>query len=91
MEQGGPLEWNEPRRCFAADGFAVLTYDKRGVGESGGVYEAHYNTSPENLSLLAGDASAALEWLLDRRERRGRKSGFWGISQAGWIIPLALM
>jgi len=74
---------------FATEGFAVLTYDKRGVGQSGGVYEATYNTSRENLALLAGDASAALEWLQDRSELADRKTGFWGISQAGWIIPIA--
>jgi pimeloyl-ACP methyl ester carboxylesterase len=74
---------------LAAAGFAVLTYDKRGAGQSGGIYEATYNTSRENLALLAGDASAALQWLQDRPELANRKSGFWGISQAGWIIPIA--
>ena len=74
---------------LAAAGFAVLTYDKRGAGQSGGVYEANYNTSRENLALLAGDASAALQWLQDRPELADRKTGFWGISQAGWIIPIA--
>lgn len=76
-------------RLFAERGFAVVTYDKRGVGKSGGVYERDRNVSAENLALLAGDARAAMQWLRARPELAGLKSGYWGISQAGWIIPLA--
>ena len=86
---GATDRMDEAAATFAAEGFAVVTYDKRGVGQSGGVYEADYNTSRQNLALLAGDASSALEWLQARPELQGVKTGFWGISQAGWIIPLA--
>src|SRR5262245_40886489 len=52
----------EPRmtgfgNVLAGDGFAVLTYDKRGVGKSGGTYEGTYNISRDNLHLLADDAA----------------------------------
>ena len=48
---------------LAARGIAVLTYDKRGVGTSGGIYAGPEvgtnNVDSMNLSLLAKDASAA--------------------------------
>jgi hypothetical protein len=47
-------------RLLAASGFAVLTYDKRGVGMSGGTYEEMENVSAANLDLLSDDAGAAL-------------------------------
>lgn len=84
----------EPRmsdfaRLLASDGFAVLTYDKRGVGESGGTYEGTYNISWDNLHLLAADAAAALGVLSDHPRLQGRSVGLFGFSQAGWIIPIA--
>lgn len=77
-------------RILAADGFAALTYDKRGVGESGGTYEGVYNISWDNLHLLAADASAAVESLAAHPRMAGRRPvGLFGFSQAGWIIPIA--
>jgi pimeloyl-ACP methyl ester carboxylesterase len=76
-------------RIMAADGFAVLTYDKRGVGESGGTYEGTYNISWDNLHLLAADAAAAIDTLASHPRLRGRPVGLFGFSQAGWIIPIA--
>jgi uncharacterized protein len=70
-------------------GYAVLLYDKRGVGASSGHYEGANNVSTENIELLASDASAALRALAHCREVRPDAVGFWGISQAGWIIPRA--
>lgn len=75
---------------FTPTGLAVLAYDKRGLGRSGGTYEETNNTSPGNLALLAADAAAALHTLRHRPELAGRKIGYWGVSQAGWVIPLAL-
>jgi len=74
---------------FVRQGFVVLAYDKRGVGDSGGSYEGENNTSRKNIELLAADAAAAHEFLVDRAEVRKTCVGFWGISQAGWIIPRA--
>jgi pimeloyl-ACP methyl ester carboxylesterase len=84
----------EPRmtdlaRIFASDGFAVLTYDKRGVGESGGDFEQTYNISWDNLHLLAADADAAVATLAAHPALDGKPIGLFGISQAGWIIPIA--
>jgi len=87
---------NAPRRRYhhyadhwARAGYAVLLYDKRGCGESGGVYVASGNGTAENLDLLAHDAAAALEALRQQPEVRPGEVGFWGVSQAGWIVPRA--
>lgn len=76
-------------RLFARDGVAVLTYDKRGVGESGGSYEGTDNVSRDNLHLLAADAAAAVDTLAAHARLRPRRVGLMGMSQAGWIIPIA--
>lgn len=51
-------------KLLAKEGIAVLTYDKRGVGESGGVYVGPSvgtnNIDSTNLTLLSQDASAAI-------------------------------
>jgi hypothetical protein len=74
---------------FARAGYAVLTYDKRGVGDSGGKYEGPCNVCPDNLELLASDASAALTFLSSRQEVKSDRVGYWGVSQAAWLVPKA--
>ncbi|MGI4873056.1 MAG: alpha/beta hydrolase family protein [Janthinobacterium lividum] len=78
---------------LAGCGIAVLTYDKRGVGESGGVYVGPEvgtnNVEAANLNLLAADASAATTALSARLPARHGPVGLAGGSQAGWVIPLA--
>jgi dienelactone hydrolase len=72
---------------FAAHGFAVLTYDKRGVGGSGGTYVRAATTA--NLRVLAADAVAAVAWLRRQPTVDARRIGLSGGSQAGWVIELA--
>jgi len=72
---------------MASRGVAVLTYDKRGVGESGGEYSER--ASETNLMLTAQDAIAGVEYLKSRADVIGDKIGLTGFSQAGWVIPLA--
>lgn len=78
---------------LAKDGIAVLTYDKRGVGKSGGVYVGPEvgtnNVDAGNLEQLAADADAALDALVSRLPSRQTPVGLMGFSQAAWIIPLA--
>jgi pimeloyl-ACP methyl ester carboxylesterase len=76
-------------RRFAAQGIAALVYDKRGVGRSGGIYEGQQSVTGMNIARLADDAAAALDTLADRVSPGGVDVGFAGISQAGWIVPLA--
>ena len=75
---------------FVNHGFATLTYDKRGVGASSGSYKGVGVESGEAvLEDLAGDALAGVEFLKSNKQIDPNKIGFFGISQAGWIIPLA--
>jgi len=75
---------------LAENDILVLTYDKRGVGESGGVYAGPEvgtnNISVENLNLLAKDASSAVNVI--HNKRKNLPIGLIGASQAGWIIPI---
>jgi dienelactone hydrolase len=68
---------------FARLGLAVLWYDKRGCGRSGGDWKK------VDLEDLAADALAGARWLRGRPEIDGKRVGLWGISQGGWITPLA--
>lgn len=78
---------------LAEKGIAVLTYDKRGVGKSGGIYAGPEvgtnNIDSANLNLLALDASVASNTLLKYLSRKDLPLGLMGFSQAGWIIPIA--
>ena len=77
-------------QLLVARGIAVLSYDKRGVGDSGGVYSGvGVFNSPQMIPLLASDAAAGVEFLATRPEVDPARIGLVGGSQAGWIIPLA--
>jgi dienelactone hydrolase len=77
---------------LAKNGIAVLTYDKRGVGESAGKYAGPEvgtnNVDASNLNLLSLDASAAVNTLSKYLSGNRIPIGLIGGSQAGWIIPL---
>ena len=76
---------------LANNGISVLTYDKRGVGKSGGFYAGPEvgtnNVDSLNINLLAKDARAALNKI--KNYSNGKPIGLLGFSQAGWIIPIA--
>ena len=78
---------------LAKEGIAVLTYDKRGVGESGGVYVGPSvgtnNIDTTNLNLLSSDANAAVNTFRNYLKDKKTPIGLVGFSQAGWIIPIA--
>ncbi|MEM6498631.1 MAG: alpha/beta hydrolase, partial [Pseudomonadota bacterium] len=67
---------------FVGRGVSVFVYDKRGTGQSSGVYS-------QNFPLLADDLVAAS--LEAKRLAAGRfgRFGLFGFSQGGWIAPLA--
>lgn len=68
---------------LAAQGNTVLTFDKRGVGESGGDW------SVMGFESLAADAISAMAWL---EEYLGGDVavGLAGSSQAGWVVAKAI-
>ena len=67
---------------FARQGLAVLSYDKRGTGSSGGDWKR------AGLEELGADAEAAFASLLAAPEVDRRRVGLFGISQGGWLAPL---
>lgn len=69
-------------RYFAGLGFAVLSYDKRGTGQSTGDWKQ------ADFPLLAADVLAGVRFLRARKDIRSEHVGLWGASQAGWIMPL---
>lgn len=71
---------------FSKRGVAVLTFDKRGTGRSEGTYPGSYSSS---MVIYAMDVLAAVAHLKTRSGIDGAQIGLWGISQAGWIIPIA--
>ena len=75
---------------FLARGYATLCFDKRGVGQSTGQYvPANPHNSFAVFEDLASDIAAGVEFLRSRPEIDGSRIGLAGVSQAGWIVPLA--
>lgn len=70
-------------RWFAEQGLAALAYDKRGVGESTGDFRA------VPFMDLCADGLAAIHYLKSRPEIDAKRIGVWGLSQGGWLGPLA--
>ena len=68
---------------FAKHGVAALTYDKRGVGESTG----DFRTVP--FMDLSDDGLAGIAFLKRRTDIDPARIGVWGLSQGGWLGPLA--
>ncbi|WP_447725098.1 alpha/beta hydrolase family protein [Sphingomonas koreensis] len=64
-------------------GIAVFTYDRRGSGQSG------TKTAGGDYTVLADDAIAAVRSLKGDPRIDLRRIGTWGLSQGGWISPLA--
>lgn len=75
-------EWLYNGDFFVANGFAVLTYDKRGSGKSDGKFTFDFQQ-------LADDASAAVDYLAAQPEIDAGRIGLSGYSQGAWVAPLA--
>jgi alpha-beta hydrolase superfamily lysophospholipase len=81
--------WDVPWvKQIVGAGIAFFSYDKRGVGESEGTCcpgdQSHFN-------LLAADADGAVNAVRTRAEIDPARIGFLGTSQAGWVVPLAVV
>lgn len=68
---------------LAANGVAMLLPDKRGCGSSGGQWRT------ASFDLLANDVVAAVNAVRAGQEIDPADVGLIGISQGGWIAPLA--
>jgi dienelactone hydrolase len=65
---------------FARQGVAALIYDKRSVG---------YTFFRRSYSELADDALGAIDALRAQPGVDPAKVGVWGLSEGGWVAPLA--
>ena len=75
---------------FLSRGFATLCYDKRGVGESTGTFVfVGANDSIPVFDDLASDLAAGVEFLRSHPDINAARIGLAGVSQAGWIVPIA--
>ena len=91
VHEGGPRTRADVdlwARFWAASGFVVLTYDKRGTGSSTGVFPGDAPTAAV-VDTLAGDVRQLVRALAARPEVDPRRVGLVGHSQAGWVVPAA--
>ncbi|MFT6304013.1 MAG: pimeloyl-ACP methyl ester carboxylesterase [Granulosicoccus sp.] len=70
--------------AFGHAGFATLSWDKPGVGRSKGDWLT------QSMQDRADEAIAVAKALKQRADIDGGAVGLWGISQAGWVMPLAV-
>jgi pimeloyl-ACP methyl ester carboxylesterase len=68
---------------LAQEGFVVLRYDKRGIGQSGGRSER------ANLQDYADDLTTAVKWLAKRKDIDPRRIAVVGHSVGGAVAMLA--
>lgn len=75
---------------LVAEGFAVLAYDKRGQGGSGGSYTlpSGGRDNQPHMRRRSTDVLAAVRALKTRNDIDGDQVGLIGVSQAGWVMPM---
>ncbi|RSM53610.1 alpha/beta hydrolase [Amycolatopsis sp. WAC 01376] len=73
-------DYRTEAEAFAKAGIATLIYDKRTEG---------YSLFERNYSVLADDALAAMQALRSRPGVDPARVGVWGLSEGGWVAPLA--
>jgi pimeloyl-ACP methyl ester carboxylesterase len=69
---------------FVGRGYAVLTFDARGHGQSGGLVGID---GPREVA----DTRAVFQWLADRPDVDGNSIGAWGISYGGGAVLNSLV
>lgn len=73
------------RRAFVDAGYAVFAWDKPGSGESTGDIDQEHTLTQRAEILVDG-----IEWLGSQTSIDPNRIGVWGLSQAGWVMPLAM-
>ncbi|MCE2596453.1 alpha/beta hydrolase [Motilimonas cestriensis] len=71
------LIWDQLR----AQGYAVLSWDKPGVGDSLG------NWLDQTMQDRQQEVMAAVEWVQQNHGFTASNTGLIGFSQAGWVVP----
>ncbi len=71
------------RKKLVASGLTVVFWDKMGCGNSDGKFDSN-----QPVKNSADEGIAAIQKIKKLNIPGSEKIGFWGISRAGWIIPL---
>ncbi|WP_311567341.1 alpha/beta hydrolase family protein [Photobacterium arenosum] len=72
-----PLLWDQLR----AQGYAIMSWDKPGVGKSSG------NWLEQSMADRQAEVLDAIQWVQSRYGFTARQTGVVGFSQAGWVLP----
>lgn len=83
MPRSSPV-YVESARFFTSLGFAVLVWDKRGIGDTPGTY-----IETRAIDESARDVLAGVAYLRGRADIDADQIGVYGVSQGGWIGPAA--
>ena len=81
----GAVDFAPIIEIFLRNGYAVFSWDKPGSGNSTGIFTQGYGLT-ERASILCD----AIKVLIENPSIINTSIGAWGISQAGWVMPLAL-
>ena len=68
---------------FVEMGYACLSWDKPGVGQSSGTFTPH-----ATYEERAGIVREAIHFLKERTDIDATRIGLWSISQAGYVAPM---
>ena len=79
----GAVPFRPTMELFLRNGYAVFSWDKPGSGESTGEIN---NALTQRAEILVD----GIKVLIDHPSIDPDHIGVWGISQAGWVMPLAL-
>ncbi|TDC01302.1 alpha/beta hydrolase [Nonomuraea longispora] len=77
---GSRTEFAPQAEFLAAAGVVTIAFDKRTIG---------YNFRDRDFGLLADDVLRMVEYLRDRPEVDPARIGVWGVSEGGWVVPIA--
>ncbi|WP_067640511.1 alpha/beta hydrolase family protein [Nocardia coubleae] len=77
---GRSPQYTQIATAFARQGIVTLRYEKR---------TEDYTPAHRDYSLLADDALAGAAALRERPEVDPARVGLWGLSEGGWVAPLA--
>jgi uncharacterized protein len=78
--RGSRSALSDQAEYLAKAGIVTLVYDKRTVG---------YSFANRDFDLLAEDALAAVRLVRERPEVDPARVGLWGVSEGGWVVPIA--
>ncbi|MDJ0908139.1 MAG: alpha/beta hydrolase [Woeseiaceae bacterium] len=81
-------EWNsfaDLRQRFNEIGIATAVWDKPGQGQSEGTFDIN-----QPVSSSADEVLDAVNYLREVEAPGSDRIGIWGVSRAGWIVPIAL-